>query len=756
MVNPTPKQRHFLQQFQQRLETLPQPKTEESILLRVLVQTLVIVGIVATDIAAETQMSWWAVPLSIAGSFWSWYRRRKRNIAAKFAIAIAMLAVLIVFMDSLVVHLNDSRIVLAQLLVKLQVLHSFDLPRRKDLGYSMVVGLILLGVAGTVSQTLAFAPMLIAFVAIALPTLVLDYRARLGLERIAIKARPSSVRISPLSPKNLIFSLILVIAIGLAIFAIMPRFPGYQLQSFPVSSPVEMQDKSFDSDNRTVVNPGYVREGKASAGGTTSENGTGQVDSTQYYGFNSTINQNLRGEMQPKIVMRVRSQAPGFWRVMSFDRYTGQGWEVSRNDELQNIGRSRWSYRFFIAPTPTREATKQVIQSYTTVADLPNIIPALSYPQYVYFPTKEIAVDSEGSLRSPAGLGQGMTYTVVSQVPYRDRTRLDRASENYPKKIADYYLQIPPHIEEKVRQKAEELLAKSPNPLTSAYEKSLFLAQALKQNYQIQPELPSFNQDQDLTEAFLFNYQGGYIDHFSTVLTVMLRSLGIPARLTVGFAPGQFNPFTGFYVVRNTDAYALTEVYFPKFGWYAFDPIPGHELIPPSFEEDQTFSVLKQIWNWVAGWLPSPVVNFFNILGTEILGGCFRFLAKLWRFISGSLIGVLVGLIIAVVLGLLAWLGCDRVRNWRYRRRLAKLPPMERLYRQMLEMLKEKGYPKHPAQTPLEYARFASKDCASTAAKSIEEISQAYVRWRYGEQSQNLDCLRQHLKGLKREVRLKN
>jgi len=50
----------------------------------------------------------------------------------------------------------------------------------------------------------------------------------------------------------------------------------------------------------------------------------------------------------------------------------------------------------------------------------------------------------------------------------------------------------------------------------------------------------------------------------------MLRSIGITARLVAGFSPGEFNPFTGLYVVHNTDAYAMTEVYFPKYGWVAF------------------------------------------------------------------------------------------------------------------------------------------------------------------------------------------
>ena len=44
------------------------------------------------------------------------------------------------------------------------------------------------------------------------------------------------------------------------------------------------------------------------------------------------MNQNLRGEMTPQVMMRVRSQAPGFFRVLAFDQYNGQGWEISRNE----------------------------------------------------------------------------------------------------------------------------------------------------------------------------------------------------------------------------------------------------------------------------------------------------------------------------------------------------------------------------------------------------------------------------------------
>jgi MerC mercury resistance protein. len=132
----------------EQIEAMPPPVIEDSLLLRILVQLLVIVGIVATDVAVEENLNLWAVPVSIVGATWSWYRRRDRNVAAQFCIAIGMLVALFAFFNRLVGELNDTRLVLAQLLIQLQVLHSFDLPRRKDLGYSMVIGLILLGVAG--------------------------------------------------------------------------------------------------------------------------------------------------------------------------------------------------------------------------------------------------------------------------------------------------------------------------------------------------------------------------------------------------------------------------------------------------------------------------------------------------------------------------------------------------------------------------------------------------------------------------------
>ncbi|WP_442941762.1 transglutaminase TgpA family protein [Nostoc sp.] len=755
--------------WRQNSQGSPLIEVEDSISLRVLVLALVILGIVATDIAAETSFSFWALPLSLVGAIWSYYRRRDRNVAIKFCIAIGMLVALGAFFGRLVGELNDTRLGLAELLIQLQVLHSFDTPRRKNLGYSIVIGLILLGVAATLSQTFAFAPVLLLFLAIALPTLVLDYRSRLGLQPLKIKnEKLNQQNSSSLNFKFLILTFLLIVGLGLAIFAVLPRFPGYQLRNFPVSSAIQVKN---NFTGRSIINPGYIRQGKAdnqgSGSGGTGQNQTGQpgkIDNNFYYGFNSQINQNLRGEMKPKVVMRVRSQAEGFWRVLGFDRYTGKGWEVSRNEDVTTVKRSPWSYQIFLSPSVLTGKTQQVVQTYTVVSDLPNLIPAMTYPKEVYFPAPVIAVDKEDGLRSPVELSQGLTYTIVSEVPYRDRTLLSEASTKYPPQIKKYYLQIPPEIAEKVRQRTEEILAnynqekvaKSAKSLDSPYEKALYLAQYLKQRYSIPQnplELPYLSEKEDLVETFLFKQKGGYPDHFSTVLTVMLRSIGIPARLVAGFSAGEFNPFTGLYVVRNTDAYAMTEVYFPKYGWFTFDPIPNHPLIPPSIEDTQTFSVLRQLWHWVAGWLPSPVTGLLNNLFETIFKWVIRAIAWFLALFSQGWFGVLTGLIVGTTAAFLSWLGWGQWREWRNRRWLKKLPAMESLYQQMLQWTTQKGLGKHPAQTPLEYARVSYHHHAIATAEVIDEICQAYVGWRYGGHTPNLQRLRQRWQGIKKAAK---
>lgn len=229
----------------------------------------------------------------------------------------------------------------------------------------------------------------------------------------------------------------------------------------------------------------------------------------------------------------------------------------------------------------------------------------------------------------------------------------------------------------------------------------------------------------------------------------MLRSIGIPARLVAGYSPGEFNPFTGLYVVKNTDAYVMTEVYFPGYGWFAFNPIPGMPLIPPSIEENQTFSALMAFWKWVAGWLPSPVTGFME----RFIGGILRIIGWFFALFSQGWQGIFTGLILSTALGFLGWILYIFWRGWRYRSWLAKLSPVESIYQQMLSLMASKGLVKPSFQTPYEYTKSVQEYNSINQVEIIEEISQAYVGWRYGGKEVNLIRLKNLLRSLKRSIR---
>ncbi|MDX1977840.1 MAG: transglutaminaseTgpA domain-containing protein [Pseudanabaenaceae cyanobacterium bins.68] len=744
-------------------QTLPQ--VEESIPLRILVQILVFVGIWATDNAAGINNGIWSVPLSAIGAVWAYRSRYQRNVLVKFWIAVAMIVMLVVFLNDLVRQIDDTKLLLAKLLIQLQVLHSFDLPRRKDLGYSMVIALILVGVAGTLSQTMVFGIWLALFLAIALPVLIHDHYARLGITVRQIKLERST-----LLPLGGLFLAALVI--GLSIFAILPRFSGYQLRTFPVSTNINLERQvppgEILSFGRNPNNQNSNGANRASGSGAAGEGESGQEGELAVlpplFAEQLDISEPVDAlPSQPQLVMRVRSQAELFWRVLGYDLFSGKAWQQSQGDRANflTVKRLPFNYEFNLALRLTdfrpTDISREVIQTYTITTDrFPNLIPAANLAYRLYFPSEEIDLDPLGGLRAPSQLPEELTYTVISQVPLRDRTALTKANLNRPiygilGENAANYFQVPPELAPKLQQVSRQLVDQAANVATGKplnldnnYDIALYLAQALKQKYRLISPIQS---DADQVSQFL-EQRGGTPSQFSSLLTLMLRSLNIPSRLVVGFAPGRFNPFTGFYEVYNTDTISLVEVFFPGYGWYTFDPVPGRPLFPASVDEDRTFSVLQQFWQWVAGWLPSPIVGFFQVVINQIglwLAGAIALL--IGALTNWGWTGLGAWLILIFSLGIIGW-GSWQVGQWYMDyRRLARLPLVSRYYQQMLTYLAFQGFIKQPNQTPAEYADQVSSHIPHQETL-VQAISQIYQDWYYGDQPGKPNELKQLLRQL--------
>jgi transglutaminase-like putative cysteine protease len=427
----------------------------------------------------------------------------------------------------------------------------------------------------------------------------------------------------------------------------------------------------------------------------------------------------------------------------------------------QLLRRSPFNYEFFIPPTlgtlSDVKSTKDIIQTYTITTEyFPNLIPAGYSPYRLYFPSEEIDQDAEGNLRAPGPLPLDLTYTVISEVPIRDRTALSQASQDYPKLIRDIYLDLPPTVSADVKAKALKLIAEATNVvgnkplnLDNPYDQALYLTQTLKQKFK-QKNIPFDPSKGDIASQFIAN-RGGSPDHFATTLTVMLRSLSIPARYAVGFAPGKFNAFTGLYEVMNTDTQSVVEVYFPRYGWIPFDPLPGRDLFPPSVESDQTFSVLRQFWNWVAGFLPSPIVGFLAVVFSTLSKAITSGIAGLINWLAGlGWIGIFIGIVIIFGIGFLGWGVWQLFGFWRDRRRSQRLDPTERAYREMLQVLSERGMKKANHQTPQEYANQVKANVSPEQADVVNIITQAYQDWYYGDRPISDSFLTRIVRNLKR------
>jgi transglutaminase-like putative cysteine protease len=125
-------------------------------------------------------------------------------------------------------------------------------------------------------------------------------------------------------------------------------------------------------------------------------------------------------------------------------------------------------------------------------------------------------------------------------------------------------------------------------------------------------------------EDFLFKYRSGQCEYFASSMVLMLRSQGIPARLVTGFLGGEYNPFEGYYIVRENNAHAWVEAYLASEGWRFFDPTPPAGR--PAGGSEGTMLLAQQAWDFVIFRWDRYVLTFGLYDQLRIFGG----LRELW------------------------------------------------------------------------------------------------------------------------------
>ena len=224
-------------------------------------------------------------------------------------------------------------------------------------------------------------------------------------------------------------------------------------------------------------------------------------------------------------------------------------------------------------------------------------------------------------------------------------------------------------------------------------------------------------------DHFLFERQEGHCEYFSTAMVVLLRSVGIHARSVNGFLGGQWSDFGNYLVVTQNEAHSWVEVWFPRYGWVAFDPTPAGvgstALFTSWFWPGRIlFDVVQHRWNkWVLDYSIDDQVGIFSgLFGGRSVEQIVNSDAEQ----SGPSPWGAAVMILVVVIGYL----------WA-RRGAVTFAPATHMYVQLQRTCSRAGLGITPGLTPLALVEQVRAE-RSSAGRAAERVVDLYLRARYG------------------------
>ncbi|GAA0360613.1 transglutaminase-like domain-containing protein [Alkalibacterium iburiense] len=314
-------------------------------------------------------------------------------------------------------------------------------------------------------------------------------------------------------------------------------------------------------------------------------------------------------------LFRAYTDEPNYWKVMHRTEYTGSGWADNMDESFTSVSEPINRELLYPEYNLTFDNMRdEEVYTHLTI-DWYNDVDYIAYPYgWSTFELDEIENDyaldfyeRSSYYALPSELEAISHYSIYYDEQFPDRfdeerlsqddgwrsliiddyrkwmeeEEVDEEAEMDQEEILAYFfeaeLQIPDSLPQRVAELAEEIT----EGLDSEYEMVRAIEQYLKEDggyrYSLL-EVESSPEGEDYVDYFLFNSFIGYCDNFSTAMTMMLRTIGIPARWTKGFTPGNLyinGKDTPYYQVSNANAHSWVEVYFPSFGWVPFEPSPS-------------------------------------------------------------------------------------------------------------------------------------------------------------------------------------
>lgn len=261
-------------------------------------------------------------------------------------------------------------------------------------------------------------------------------------------------------------------------------------------------------------------------------------------------------------VFTVRSPVRSYWRLTSLDTFDGSIWK-SKGDFEDATGE-------LPATVESSASRVEATQEVTMKALAALWLPAAYEPTAVDGADADVVYEAESStliVGSDLSTSDGLTYQVDSAIPRFDRDALLSAPSTVPEPIAARYLTLPDTFSDLASNTADEVTAGLDQP----YGKAIALQDFFQDNFRYSLDVDQ-GHSVDAVDDFLTT-RAGYCEQFAGTYAGMARSVGLPARVAVGFTPGEVDPEDpDLYHVRGEHAHTWPEVYIEGFGWVPFEP----------------------------------------------------------------------------------------------------------------------------------------------------------------------------------------
>ncbi|MDX2380040.1 MAG: DUF3488 and transglutaminase-like domain-containing protein [Acidimicrobiia bacterium] len=256
----------------------------------------------------------------------------------------------------------------------------------------------------------------------------------------------------------------------------------------------------------------------------------------------------------------VRSNVSSYWRSTALAEFDGRRWglperELQRADGELGVG--------------TAGADREVRQNLVIANLGGSFVPAAPDPIGITGPddVRMTWTEQDATLFAvDHTLTAGDTFDIVSSTPVLDAASLATATSLDPGD--PIYFDLPDNFPDLASETAREVTAGA----SSSYEAAVLLQDWFRSEFEYSLEAQS-GHGSNAIESFL-RERVGYCEQFAGAYAAMMRSIGVPTRVAVGFTQG-IEQSPGTFSVRGKNAHAWPEVWFDDIGWVLFEPTPG-------------------------------------------------------------------------------------------------------------------------------------------------------------------------------------